>query len=209
VTRLRAENKPTIPVLLGEEKKANVFLRADEPSVAAKLHMKGASAGRSVRRTAANARTSPDGAFARGGRDYRAAAKLKPHPEGGHYRETFRDQRTDANERSCATAIYFLLARGERSHWHRIDAVEVWHYYAGAPLILQIAHEGCTRHTVQARPPRGWRRTAAGDRARRRVAGRREHRRLDLGRLHGCSRIPNLRSSNWRRRVGSRRDFVG
>ncbi len=44
VTRLRAENKPTIPVLLGEEKQANVFLRADEPSVAAKLHMKGASA---------------------------------------------------------------------------------------------------------------------------------------------------------------------
>ena len=43
MTRLRAENKPTIPVLLGEEKKANVFLRADDPSVAAKLHMKGAS----------------------------------------------------------------------------------------------------------------------------------------------------------------------
>ena len=44
VARLRAENKPTIPMLLGEEKKANVFLRADEPSVAARLHMKGASA---------------------------------------------------------------------------------------------------------------------------------------------------------------------
>jgi predicted cupin superfamily sugar epimerase len=64
---------------------------------------------------------------------------LQPHPEGGHFRETFRDTRTDANERAASTAIYFLLARGERSHWHRIDAVEVWHYYAGSALTLQIA----------------------------------------------------------------------
>ena len=64
---------------------------------------------------------------------------LKPHPEGGHYRETFRDSRTDASGRAASTAILFLLARGERSHWHRIDAVEVWHYYAGHPLTLQIA----------------------------------------------------------------------
>jgi len=64
---------------------------------------------------------------------------LKPHPEGGHFRETFRDARTAAGARSASTAIYFLLARGERSHWHRIDAVEVWHWYAGAPLALEIA----------------------------------------------------------------------
>src|SRR6187399_2601051 len=64
---------------------------------------------------------------------------LTPHPEGGHYRETFRDTRTDAEGRAASTAILFLLARGERSHWHRIDAVEVWHYYAGAPLRLEIA----------------------------------------------------------------------
>src|ERR1041385_1473750 len=63
--------------------------------------------------------------------------ELKPHPEGGHYRETHRDARTVAG-RAASTAIYFLLARGERSHWHRIDAVEVWHYYAGAPLKLEI-----------------------------------------------------------------------
>ena len=63
---------------------------------------------------------------------------LKPHPEGGHYRETFRDSRTDATGRSASTAIYFLLARGERSHWHRADAVETWHYYAGSPLVLRI-----------------------------------------------------------------------
>src|SRR6202163_887619 len=64
---------------------------------------------------------------------------LQPHPEGGHYRETFRDSRLDANGRSVSTAIYFLLARGERSHWHRIYAGEVWHSYAGAALKLQIA----------------------------------------------------------------------
>jgi predicted cupin superfamily sugar epimerase len=70
-----------------------------------------------------------------------ARLELKPHPEGGHYRETFRDSRTDASGRSRSTAIYFLLARGERSHWHRIDAVEVWHYYAGSVLTLKIADD--------------------------------------------------------------------
>lgn len=62
-----------------------------------------------------------------------ARLDLKPHPEGGHYRETFRDSRLDSEGRACSTAILFLLARGERSHWHRIDAVEVWHYHAGDP----------------------------------------------------------------------------
>ena len=64
---------------------------------------------------------------------------LKPHPEGGHFRETFRDPRADANGRAASTAIYFLLAKDERSHWHRIDAAETWHYYAGAPLVLEMA----------------------------------------------------------------------
>ena len=68
-----------------------------------------------------------------------ARLDLKPHPEGGYYRETFRDSRTDARGRALSTAIYFLLVRGERSHWHRIDAVEIWHYHAGAPLMLEIA----------------------------------------------------------------------
>jgi len=67
---------------------------------------------------------------------------LKPHPEGGHYRETFRDSVTDADGRAASTAIYFLLVRGERSHWHRVDAVETWHYHAGAPLVLEMAAEG-------------------------------------------------------------------
>ena len=64
---------------------------------------------------------------------------LTPHPEGGHFRETFRDPRRGADGRSFSTAIYFLLAAGERSHWHRIDAVETWHWHAGAALALQIA----------------------------------------------------------------------
>jgi predicted cupin superfamily sugar epimerase len=65
--------------------------------------------------------------------------ELAPHPEGGHFRETFRDQRLLDGGRSASTAIYFLLARGERSHWHRIDAVEAWHFYDGAPLLLETA----------------------------------------------------------------------
>ncbi|HYM32076.1 MAG TPA: cupin domain-containing protein [Candidatus Cybelea sp.] len=68
---------------------------------------------------------------------------LKPHPEGGHYRETFRDANT-AGGRSAGTAIYYLLQAGERSHWHRIDAAEIWHFYAGAPLKIKISGDGRT-----------------------------------------------------------------
>lgn len=71
---------------------------------------------------------------------------LKPHPEGGHFRETFRDapapyppSQAGEESRAASTAIYFLLAAGERSHWHRIDAAEAWHWYAGAPLALDLA----------------------------------------------------------------------
>jgi len=64
---------------------------------------------------------------------------LQPHPEGGHFRETFRDTQTIDGARAASTAIYFLLRRGERSHWHRVDAAEVWHYYAGSALTLRIS----------------------------------------------------------------------
>jgi hypothetical protein len=74
-----------------------------------------------------------------------ARLDLRPHPEGGHYRETFRDPHTDADGRARSTAIHFMLARGERSHWHRIDAVEIWHYYAGSALTLQIAGDAGRR----------------------------------------------------------------
>ena len=80
--------------------------------------------------------------------DIIARLALKPHPEGGHYRETFRDSAA-VSGRAASTAIYFLLKRGERSHWHRVDAVETWHYYAGSPLMLRIAHDGCSQHEVR------------------------------------------------------------
>lgn len=77
--------------------------------------------------------------------DIIARLDLKPHPEGGHYRETFRDSRTIDGRRAASTAIYFLLARGERSHWHRVDAAEIWHYYAGSALTLRIADDNGER----------------------------------------------------------------
>ncbi|CAN5383600.1 cupin domain-containing protein [soil metagenome] len=69
-----------------------------------------------------------------------ALLNLSPHPEGGHYRETFRDPR-EVDGRSVGTAIYFLLAEGEASRWHHVDAAELWHYYDGAPLALRIADD--------------------------------------------------------------------
>lgn len=66
-----------------------------------------------------------------------ALLKLQPHPEGGHYRQTWVDD--TAEGRATGTCIYFLLKGGERSHWYRVDAVEIWHHYAGAPLLLSIA----------------------------------------------------------------------
>jgi predicted cupin superfamily sugar epimerase len=73
---------------------------------------------------------------------------LKPHPEGGHFRQTFRDSKTVDGARAASTAIYFLLARGERSHWHRVDAAEAWHWHAGAPLELEIASASGHRERV-------------------------------------------------------------
>lgn len=69
---------------------------------------------------------------------------LGPHPEGGHFRETWRDA-AGPDGRAHSTAIYYLLAAGEVSHWHRVDAAEVWHWYAGAPLALDIAAAGQPR----------------------------------------------------------------
>ncbi len=72
---------------------------------------------------------------------------LAPHPEGGHYRETFRDPR-EVDGRSVSTAIYYLLGAGETSEWHRVDAAETWHFYAGAPLVLTVSPDG---HDAEAR----------------------------------------------------------
>ena len=70
-----------------------------------------------------------------------AALGLAPHPEGGHYRESWRDA---SAPRGNGTAIYYLLQAGEVSHWHRVDAVEIWHYHAGAVLELRIAAPAAT-----------------------------------------------------------------
>ncbi|MBF9036585.1 cupin [Rhodobacterales bacterium HKCCE2091] len=65
-----------------------------------------------------------------------ARLSLEPHPEGGHYRQTWA---AGGEGRPAGTAIHFLLRAGERSHWHRVDADEVWLFHAGAPLILSMA----------------------------------------------------------------------
>jgi predicted cupin superfamily sugar epimerase len=67
-----------------------------------------------------------------------AALELRPHPEGGHYRETWRDSPPDGG-RGVGTAILFLLRDGEFSHWHRVDAAELWIWQAGAPLTLRLS----------------------------------------------------------------------
>ncbi len=74
---------------------------------------------------------------------------LLPHPEGGSYRETYRDPKADSAGRSASTAIYFLLEAGQVSRWHRVDAAEVWHFYAGAPLALSVSPSAGQRPTEQ------------------------------------------------------------
>ena len=61
---------------------------------------------------------------------------LQPHPEGGWYRQTWVGP--DLHGRASGTAILFLLKAGERSHWHRVDADEIWIWNAGAPLVLSV-----------------------------------------------------------------------
>ncbi|MCU0828142.1 MAG: cupin domain-containing protein [Tabrizicola sp.] len=89
---------------------------------------------------------------------------LKPHPEGGWYRETWRGP--EVGGRASGTAILFLLQAGERSHWHRVDADEIWLWHAGAPLVLSMGEEAAREvrlgpdvlggEVVQAVVPAGW-----------------------------------------------------
>ncbi|MEH6629908.1 MAG: cupin domain-containing protein [Halopseudomonas aestusnigri] len=76
--------------------------------------------------------------------------ELQPHPEGGWYKETYRHKPEDG-ARGDQTAIFFLLEKGQSSHWHRIDAVEMWHWYAGSPLVLK-SHDGKQEHVVTLGP---------------------------------------------------------
>ena len=73
---------------------------------------------------------------------------LAPHPEGGFYRETFRDA-ARAGGRGASTAIYYLLREGDESAWHRVDAAEVWHHYAGAPLDVSLSADGREHSTLR------------------------------------------------------------
>jgi len=73
---------------------------------------------------------------------------LAPHPEGGCYRETFRAAAPDGG-RGASTAIYYLLRGGEISAWHRVDADEIWHHYAGAPLELLLSPDGRQRSAAR------------------------------------------------------------
>ena len=129
---------------------------------------------------------------------------MQPHPEGGWYVQTF--QRCGGRStRGHSTAIYYLLERGERSHWHRVrDAAEVWHYYAGAPLALSIAEDGMAAKPSRLGPTsstaNGRRRSflPTGGNRRPRLA----HRRLLAARYRRAS---IFRHSKWRRRIGNRR----
>ncbi|MCV0429547.1 MAG: cupin domain-containing protein [Roseibium sp.] len=73
---------------------------------------------------------------------------MQPHPEGGFYVETFRDEVTDTDGRAASTLIYFLLPKGFLSRWHKVDAVETWHWYAGAPLELSISPDGRSKQVL-------------------------------------------------------------
>ena len=66
---------------------------------------------------------------------------LMPHPEGGHYVESYRSRSHDG-QREAVSVIYFLLGTGEMSHWHKVDADEIWSFHAGAPAILDLARDG-------------------------------------------------------------------
>lgn len=81
----------------------------------------------------------------------RSALGLAPHPEGGHYRELWRDQ-PSSGQRGAGTSILFLLAAGERSAWHRVNAAEVWLWQGGSPLLLGIADSGAGQQQIRLGP---------------------------------------------------------
>ena len=77
------------------------------------------------------------------------ALGMQAHPEGGYFVESWRHQPggDTGSERGAGTAIYFLLERGQQSHWHRVDAAEIWHFYGGEALLLEVWAPGETRPT--------------------------------------------------------------
>ena len=78
--------------------------------------------------------------------------KLKPHPEGGMYSETYVDQENDITDRKILSVIYFLLRYDEHSHWHKVDATECWFWHAGSPLVLTISPDGHDASSINLGP---------------------------------------------------------
>jgi uncharacterized protein len=134
-----------------------------------------------------------------------ATLALAPHPEGGWHRETFRDS-PPGGVRGALTQIYYLLRKGERSRWHRIDAIEFWHFYAGEPLMLHIAEYGAAARRVVLGT--GF---ADGQMAHAVVPARAWQAAEPLGafalaRLHGGAGFPVSPASSWRRPDGDGAD---
>ena len=147
--------------------------------------------------------------------DVIAILGLAPHPEGGHFRETFRDA-AEPGRRAASTAIYFLLKAGEQSHWHKVDAAEAWHFYAGDALLLEVSPPDGPLSTVRLGTHIDGRRTTAERRTEKplatspkpwRMDARRLHRRarLHVRRLHArCARTSlQVRLRGWIERRGS------
>ena len=123
-----------------------------------------------------------------------ARYELTPHPEGGQYREIFRASAEDGS-RGAVTSIYYLLRAGELSAWHRVDAVEIWHYHAGDALRLELSLDGVEIKSHRLGVGRGC--VASGRGSRRCLAKRASGGRLDTGRVHGSTSFRVRRASSW------------
>jgi predicted cupin superfamily sugar epimerase len=119
---------------------------------------------------------------------------LAPHPEGGFYRETFRDPNRVMGGRAASTAIYYLLPAGQVSAWHRVDAAEIWHWHAGAPLALSLHETGAPRQTLRLGPD-----LAAGERPQGVVPAGVWQSAKSLGAwtLVGCTVVPGFEFANF------------
>ena len=126
-------------------------------------------------------------------RDVIDSLGLSPHPEGGWYAETWRAL-ADPGERASGTAIYYLLETGQRSHWHRVDATEIWHWYAGGPLQLAVSPDGQRTERMLLGPE-----IAAGQRPQRLVPAGCWQSAVPLGEwtLVGCTVSPGFEFSGF------------
>ena len=190
VEKLRAEGKPTLPTTIAQEKATNPFLRADDPALMKAVGMAGAEAGGGLRGDPHAQGHSSDRTTLSADDDHppaRARSRIR-RADISARRSAMRPARTAAPR---STAIYFLLKAGERSHWHRVDAAEVWHFHAGAPLLLRIASDGASRYeTIRLGPDLA---RASGRRPSCRPAPGSRRRSLGEWTLVGCTVAPGFR----------------